>query len=149
MNVSIQLIVIGAYMVLTIVIGVLSGRGARSHRSFMGANMGILLCVMAGVGEWVGGNATTGVSEYGFTYGISGAWFTMANGLGLMFLALFFAKLYRSLGKITVSGIVGKYLGERAGMVSAALLIIVMIALCVSQFVAIGTLGQTLLGLSA
>lgn len=149
MNAAIQLAVVGIYMVLTIALGVLSRRSAQNYRDFMGANIGVLLCVVAGAGEWTGGTATTGVSEYGFTYGMSGAWYTMANGLGIIFLALFFAKLYRSLGKITVSGIIGKYLGARAGMVSAVLVMIVMLVLGAAPLVAIGTLGQTLLGLPA
>lgn len=147
MNIAVQSTVICIYMVLTVALGVLSRRSTPNYRSFMGANIGILLCIVAGAGEWMGGTSTTGVSEYGFTYGISGSWYTIANGLGIMFLALFFAKLYRSLGKITVSGIIGKYLGARAGMVSAVLLMIVMLIVGASQLVAIGTLGQTLLGL--
>ena len=149
MDTRTQLIIIISYMVLTIVLGLCSRRGGRSSHAFMGAGIGVLLCVFASAGEWMGGTSTTGVSEYGFTYGISGAWYTIANGLGIIFLAVFFAKLYRSLGKVTVSGIISRYMGERAGMVSAVLLIIVMIMVGASQLVAIGTLGQTLLGLSA
>ena len=149
MNTGIQLLVIALYMLLTIALGIFSRRGGRDSHAFMGANIGIMMCVFASAGEWMGGTSTTGVSEYGFTYGISGAWYTLANGLGIIFLALFFARLYRSLDKVTVSGIIGKYLGARAGMVSAALLIIVMLVVGASQLVAIGTLGQTLLGLDA
>lgn len=149
MDTAIQLIIIVVYLGLTIGLGVLSRRGGKSSQTFMGAGMGVLLCVMAGAGEWTGGTATTGISEYGFTYGISGAWYTLANGLGVVFLAIFFARLYRSLEKVTVAGIISSYLGSRAGMVSAALLMIVMLVLGASPLVAIGTLGQTLLGLQA
>lgn len=149
MDTTVQLIIIVIYLILTIVIGMLSRHGGRSSHTFMGASMGILLCAMAGAGEWTGGTATTGISEYGFTYGISGSWYTLANGLGVVILAIFFAKLYRSLEKVTVSGIISNYLGQKAGMVSAALLIIVMLVLGASPLVAIGTLGQALLGLNA
>lgn len=148
MSMGIQLVVIAIYIALTIALGITSKRGGRSSLSFMGVNIGVVLCVFCSAGEWMGGTSTTGVSEYGFTYGISGAWYTIANGLGIVFLAIFFAKLYRSLEKVTVSGIIGKYLGPKAGMFSAALLIIVMIMVGASQLVAIGTLGQTLFGLS-
>lgn len=149
MSAPVQTAVVAAYLALTVLLGVLSRRGGRSSHAFMGANIGVLLCVVAGAGEWMGGTSTTGVSEYGFTYGISGAWYTIANGLGIVFLAALFARLYRSLGKVTVSGIIGRYFGRRAAMVSAVLLMIVMLMVGASQLVAVGTLGQTLLGLSA
>lgn len=146
---QVQILIVILYMAATICLGVISRQRAKNSSVFMGANIGMLLCVVAGAGEWMGGTSTTGVSEYGYVYGISGAWYTIANGIGIMFLAFFFARLYRSLGKVTVSGIVGKYLGARAGMVSAVLLILVMLVVGASQLVAIGTLGQTLLGLDA
>lgn len=149
MSTAVQTGVVAAYLALTVLLSVWSRRGGRSSRAFMGAEIGLLLCVVAGAGEWMGGTSTTGVSEYGFTYGISGAWYTIANGLGIMFLALLFARLYRSLGKVTVSGIIGRYFGRRAAMIAAVLLMIVMLMVGASQLVAVGTLGQTLLGLSA
>ncbi len=148
MSTAVQIGVIVAYLLLTIFLSIFSRRGGRNSHVFMGANFGVLLRVVAGAGEWMGGTSTTGVSEYGFTYGLSGAWYTIANGLGIVFIALLFARLYRSLGKVTVSGIIGKYLGQRAAMVTSILLIIVMLMVGASQLVAIGTLGQTLLGLS-
>ena len=148
MNLFLQIFVVAVYLVITALIGIWSMKKINNSRAFMGANLGILLCVVSGAGEWMGGTSTTGVSEYGYTYGISGAWYTIANGIGIMFLALFFAKLYRSLDKVTVSGIIGKYLGEQAKVISSILLIFVMLIVGASQMVAVGTLGQTLLGFS-
>lgn len=142
-----HLIIILIYLALTIIIGIASKKTVSTSKAFLGADLGILLCVVSGAGEWMGGTSTTGVSEYGYTYGISGAWYTIANGIGIIFLALFFSKLYRSLGKVTVSGIVGRYLGEKAKVISSVLLIFVMLIVGASQMVAAGTLGQTLFGM--
>lgn len=132
------------YVAVTAAIGVWTKKKTESSRAFDGAELGVLLCVVAGAGEWLGGTATTGVAEYGYEYGLSGAWYTVANGLGICFLAFFFAGLFRSLGMGTVSGIIGRYLGERARRVSAVLLILVMVAVGSSQMVAVGTLGEEL-----
>lgn len=137
------------YVAITLLIGFWSKKKSKTTKSFEGANLGLLLCVVAGAGEWLGGTSTTGVSEYGYVYGISGAWYTIANGLGICFLAIFFAKLFRSLETPTVSGIIGKYIGRKAKMVSSALLIFIMMAVGTSQMVAIGTLGETLFGLNS
>ncbi|MDR2605766.1 MAG: hypothetical protein LBC38_00605, partial [Oscillospiraceae bacterium] len=141
------IIIIILYFALTVIVGVLSGRKAKSADSFHGVAMGVFAIVASAAGEWLGGTATTGVSEYGFNYGISGAWYTIANGVGTMFLAIGFAKLYRSLNSVTVPGIIEKFFGVKARTVSSILLTIVMLAVGLSQMIAAGKLGETLLHL--
>lgn len=142
----IQIVITFLYLIATILISLWSKKKAKTAKTFEGANLGLLLCIVAGAGEWLGGTSTTGVSEYGYLYGISGAWYTVANSLGICFLAIFFAKMFRKINTPTVSGIVGKYLGTEAKKVSAIFLIIIMIAVGTSQMVALGTLGETLFG---
>lgn len=145
---SIQILIIMIYFAITVGIGVRSMRKSNNSNSFHGAGLGVMMCVAAGTGEWLGGTATTGISEYGYTFGISGAWFTVANGIGVMVLALFFAKLYRSLDTVTVPGIIGNYVGGNARSAASLLLIFVMIMVGTSQVIAAGTLGVTVLGLN-
>ncbi len=142
-----QLLIILLYFALTIAIGVSAKKKSTSAKSFHGAGLGCLMCVAAGTGEWLGGTATTGISEFGFLYGISGAWYTIANGLGIIVLALFFAKLYRSLETVTVPGIVENFIGVDARIVSSILLTFVMLAVGTSQLLAAGALGVSILGL--
>jgi solute:Na+ symporter, SSS family len=144
---SVQLLIIVAYLVVTVLIGTLARKKAKSSGAFHGASLGVVMCVAAGTGEWLGGTSTTGVSEYGYLFGLSGAWYTIANGIGVMVLGLLFAKLYRSLGTITVPGIVEHFIGVDARLVSSILLTFVMIAVGTAQIVAIGTLGVTVFGM--
>lgn len=143
---SVEVIIIILYFALTVGIGVWSSKRSKSSDSFHGAAMGVFAIIAASAGEWLGGTATTGVSEYGFTHGLSGAWYTIANGIGVMFLALLFAKLYRSLNSVTVPGIIEKFFGVKARTVSSILLTIVMLAVGLSQMIAAGKLGQSLMG---
>ncbi|MDY0091524.1 MAG: sodium:solute symporter family protein [Candidatus Vecturithrix sp.] len=145
---SIQLIIILLYLLVTIGIGVYAKKKSVSSDAFHGAGLGVLMCVAAGTGEWLGGTSTTGVSEYGYMFGISGAWYTIANGLGVMVLGLFFAKLYRSLDTVTVPGVLGSFVGQQARTVASILLIFVMIAVGTAQIIAAGTLGVTVLKLN-
>ena len=94
-----QLAIILAYFALTIGIGLYSQKKSKTSECFHGSGLGIIMCVAAGTGEWLGGTSTTGVSEYGYLFGLSGAWYTVANGLGILVLAIFFAKLYRKIGR--------------------------------------------------
>ena len=144
---SIQLIIILIYFALTIVIGVMAGRKTKSADAFTGVALSTVAIVCASTGEWLGGTATKGVSEYGFLWGISGAWYTIANGIGVLFLGLCFAKLFRSLETGTVPGIIEKFFGVKARTVSCIILTIVMLAVGLSQMIAAGKLGESLLGL--
>ena len=143
---SIQIIIIIAYFAISIIVGCVMSRGTNTSSKYHGTQLGVAAIVCASAGEWLGGTATTGVSEYGFSYGISGAWYTIANGLGVLFLGLFFAKLYRSIGKMTVPGIIEHIFGKRAQVISSLILVFVMIAVGVSQVIAAGKFGQALLG---
>ena len=139
----IQFVIIIAYLLFTIGIG-LATRKKADALSYEGNSLGLLMCVAIGAGEWMGGTSTTGVSEYGFLYGISGAWYTIANGLGICFLGLFFAKMFRRLNSSTVPEIIGRYLGRQSRIVSSIVLILVLVIVGVSQMIAIGTIGETL-----
>ncbi len=144
---SIQLVIILLYFGITIAIGLYARKRSKTSDSFHGIGLGVIMCVAAGTGEWLGGTSTTGVSEYGFLFGLSGAWYTVANGIGIVVLAIFFAKLYRSLETVTVPGIIEKFIGVDARVVSSVLLTFVMIAVGTSQMIAAGTLGVSVLGL--
>lgn len=144
---SVQLLIVITYFALTVFIGAYFSRGSKGSASFHGVGLSVMMCVCASTGEWLGGTSTTGVSEYGFDFGISGSWYTIANGIGVIFLALLFAKLYRSINTVTVPGIIGKYLGVKARTVSSVFLTFVMLAVGISQMIAAGSLGVSLMGL--
>ncbi len=140
-------IIIVVYFIITVIIGLLSGRKTKSAAAFTGVALSTFAIVCASTGEWLGGTATTGVSEYGFLYGLSGWWYTIANGIGVLFLGLLFAKLFRSLETGTVPGIIEKFFGVHARTVSCIILTIVMLAVGLSQMIAAGKLGENLLGI--
>ena len=132
------------YFILITAVAIVLGRRMNNSAAFFGNSLSTVMCVAIGAGEWMGGTSTTGVSEYGYKYGISGAWYTIANGIGILILALFFAGMFRRTGITTVSGIIGKYIGQKAGKVSGVLILITLFAVGTSQMIALGTLGETL-----
>lgn len=143
-----QIFIILIYFTITIALGLYAKKKSTTSISFHGAGLGVLMCVAAGTGEWLGGTSTTGISEYGFLYGISGAWYTVSNSIGIIILAFFFTKLYRSLDTVTVPGIMEHFIGVRARLAASIMLIFVMIVVGTSQVIAAGTLGVSILGLS-
>lgn len=143
-----QLLIIIVYFLVTVLIGLNAGKKTKSSHAFTGVCLSVGAIVFASTGEWLGGTATTGVAEYGYNYGLSGAWYTIANGIGVMFLGLFFAKLFRSLEKGTVPGIIEHFFGENARTVSCLVMTTVMFAVGLSQMIAAGKLGENLIGIN-
>lgn len=143
----IQLIIICIYFIVTIALGLIKSRGKKDTDKYHGVGLSVASIVFASAGEWLGGTATTGVGEYGFLFGISGAWYTIANAIGVMFLALFFAKMYRNIGEVTIPGIIGRTFGNAARKVSGIFLVIVMIAVGMSQMIAAGKFAQSMFGI--
>ena len=143
-----QLIIIILYFALTMVIGLLASRKAKSSDAFVGAGMGVFAIVCVACGQWLGGTATTGCSEVGYLYGLSGWWYTIANGIGMLMMGLFFAEKYRKYGEVTIPGIIEKVVGPKSRTVCSALLIFVMIAVGLAQMISAGNLGVSLLGIN-
>ena len=142
-----DIVIVCLYLIITITIGVVSKRRASSSSSFHGEGLPLLFCIVIGAGEWMGGTSTTGVAEYGYMYGLSGAWYTIANGIGIAFCGLFFARLYRSLKTSTISAIIGRYYKSTSVRAIAGIcLIVCMIAVGASQIVALGVLGNYVFG---
>lgn len=145
---NIVAIVVIIYLLVTVAIGAVVKKRNLSLMSYFGGNLNLLMCVAVGAGEWMGGTSTTGVSEYGYLYGISGAWYTLANGIGIFILGLCFVKLFYRSGALTVSGIVGKHIGPKAQSAASILTLISLFLVGTSQMLALGTLGESLLGLN-
>ncbi|MEW6244058.1 MAG: sodium:solute symporter family protein [Bacillota bacterium] len=147
---STQLIVILGYFAIVTVVGLLASRLASSSDDFLlaGRKMGVFICSAAIAGEWIGGTSTIGTAEGGFLYGISAAWFAVANALGTVILAFTLAKLYRRSSAFTVTGFMEQYFGVRCRIVSSVVLTFVMIVVASVQIVAGAALMHTLTGIN-
>ena len=146
---TIRVVIVCLYFAVIVIVGIITSQTKknRNDKEYHGQNLSFLMCVAVGAGEWMGGTSTTGVSEYGYIYGISGAWYTIANGIGICFLAIFFARMFQNLKLITVPEIINRFIGSKSRIISSILLIISLIIVGVSQMIAVGTIGETLLGL--
>lgn len=115
---------IGAALVFLIIIlvGVYSGRQIKSASDFDGGhNASAGLVMGAIIGTLVGGSSTIGTAQLAYTYGFSAWWFTLGGGIGVLVLALVFAKpLFES--KInTLPELFAREYGEKSSTVMALL----------------------------
>ncbi|QAT48371.1 sodium:solute symporter family protein [Caproiciproducens sp. NJN-50] len=124
-----------AVLLLITAVGVYSGRKVKSAADFATGGCSAGTGIVAGslVGTLVGGASTIGTAQLAFTYGFSAWWFTLGGGIGLLLLALFFAKpLYNS--KITtLPQIFTREYGRRTATVSTVLISVGTFLSIVSQ----------------
>ena len=92
------------YMVILLCVGFWANNRIKSMTDFLlaGRRLGLLLTSGALAATHFGGGMVMGGGEYGFIYGLSGAWYGISCGVGLIFLAFLTASKFRKLSLYTI-----------------------------------------------
>ena len=102
-----------------------------------GRRLGLLLCTAAMAATHFGGAALIGGAEWGFKYGVAGAWYGIATGLGLILLGLFTATKFRNLMLYTVPDyLANRYGGKAVRLMGALLSLVALIGILAAQVIA-------------
>jgi len=141
-----ELIIIAAYFLGVITIGVVSRRRARGVDDFfvVGRKGSSLLITGSLLATIVGGSATVGMAGLGFTQGITGAWWLLVGSIGLVILGLFFAEKVRRFGLYTLPQLVGKQYDGRIAFAASLLIVVAWIGIIAGQIVASGKILSVL-----
>ncbi len=135
-----QLLIIIAYFLAIIGIGVWSRRRAGSQEGFFVAHRrGTLLLVTGSLlATALGGSSTVGMAGLGFAQGLTGAWWLLAGSVGLAILGLFFAKKVRRAALYTLPELAGKQYDSRVSLATSILIVVAWIGVVSGQIVAAG-----------
>lgn len=92
------------YMLILLGVGYWANKKIGGMTDFLlaGRRLGLLLTAGALAATHFGGGMVMGGGEYGFIHGLSGAWYGISCGVGLIFLAFLTASKFRSLSLFTV-----------------------------------------------
>jgi SSS family solute:Na+ symporter len=130
-------LIVGAYL------AVLLGIGWWCHRTrisgmtdflLAGRRLGVPLCAAAMAATHFGGGAVMGGASYGFEHGLSGAWYGIATGVGLLLLALLTAHRFRSLALYTVPDYLEQRYGSRSlRILGATLSLVALVGILAAQ----------------
>lgn len=117
---------IGALLVLLLItaVGIYSGKKVTNTADFSTGGKSAGAGIVAGslIGTLVGGASTIGTAQLAFRYGFSAWWFTLGGGIGLIVLALSFAKpLYYS-GASTIAQLFTREYGEKIATIATLLM---------------------------
>lgn len=115
---------VGALIVMLLIVGagVYSGKQVKSAEDFDGGKNGTVgLITGAIIGTLVGGSSTIGTAQLAYTYGFSAWWFTLGGGIGVLILALVFAKPMYNSGVTTMPEMFAREYGEKSATIVALL----------------------------
>ncbi|MFW5995930.1 MAG: sodium:solute symporter family protein [Halanaerobiaceae bacterium] len=133
------LITIIVYMVILLAIGYWASRKIEVMEDFLlaGRRLGLLLTAGALAATHFGGGMVMGGGEYGFIHGISGAWYGISCGIGLILLGFLTASRFRSLAFYTVPDYLEhRYGGKSMRVLGALLSLMAIIGIIAAQVIA-------------
>lgn len=114
---TVQLVSLVITLVATLLPGIYAGRRVKSADDYAlgGRSAGVGMVAGSIIGTIVGGAATVGTAQLGFTLGLTAWWFTLGSGIGLMVMGLFYARPLRNSGLTTISEFLVINFGKHAG----------------------------------
>ncbi|RLQ93800.1 sodium:solute symporter [Falsibacillus albus] len=136
------------YFSVLIVIGIIGTKKATSSDEFLlaGKKLGYFTHVGCLSAVIIGGASTLGSATLGFQYGISGSWFVIMIGLGIMALGLFIVGKISGYEVFTISQLLGKRYGDSTRLISAVVTAIYTLMIGVTQIIGMGTIVHAILG---
>jgi SSS family solute:Na+ symporter len=145
--------IIVLYLILLVFIGVIVSKRVKTHEDSVvgGRGFGTFFAGVGKAANLAGGPSTVGTAGYGFTYGITGAWFTLSTAISCLVWVPLAPRLWRAVSRGRFTS-VGGYLGYRFGgfaRVFAGLLnCLAYMSFVAAQIIATGTILAVLLGWS-
>ena len=135
-----QLVIIAAYFVAVIAIGVVGRGRAKGVDDYLvaGRKGSPLLITGSLLATIVGGSATIGMAGLGFVRGLTGAWWLLVGSIGLVVSGIFFAAKVRGFGLYTLPEMVEKQYDSRVGLAASFLIVIAWVGVLAAQIIASG-----------
>jgi len=135
-----QLLIIIAYFLAIIGIGVWSRRRAGSQDGFFVAHRRGTTPLITGslLATAVGGSATVGMAGLGFKQGLTGAWWLLVGSIGLLILGSFFARKVRAAALYTLPELAEKQYGPGVGLAASILIVVAWVGVVAGQIVGAG-----------
>lgn len=149
MNIHIiPLVLLIIYTIITIGIAniVLRKKLGSEHFLVAGRALPLALVVAVVLGDWIGGNATVGVSQRGYTEGLIGSSYSIALGLAMFVFASTMSARFRRLRAITIPEVVGRLFDPKTRLMSAIVIGVAYFIAGITQIIAGGALLAPLLG---
>ena len=145
-NLVITIVII--YMIIMLFIGWYSSKKISSNEDFMlaGRRLGPLLMAGTLAATEIGGGSSLGVVEKSFgDWGLDANWYVTTMGIAFIILAILAPK-FRQAEVKTVPEYFRRRYGNKSGLITSIIMILPLIGLTASQFIASSTIVSVMLG---
>ena len=145
------LIVMGIYLVLMMVIGVLDFRRKENFTEYAvaGRRQGTLTVVMTLLATVLGASTTIGITDTVYSIGFPGIWWLAFGALGLFLQSVFLSEKVRNIGADPLPHLAEIAVGKAASKLLAGLIVISWIGVIAGQIVAMHSLVSFATGSSS
>ncbi|MFW6278581.1 MAG: sodium:solute symporter family protein [Bacillota bacterium] len=136
---SVVIVTVAVYMIILLGVGYWANKRIKEMDDFLlaGRRLGLLLTAGALAATHFGGGMVLGGGEDGFIYGLSGSWYGIACGIGLILLGFLTASKFRTLAFYTVPDYLEyRYGGKTLRVLGALLSVIAIIGIIAAQVIA-------------
>ena len=119
--------------------------GKNENYALAGRKLSTPLIAVTIIGLAVGGASTVGVSESAFRVGLSAGWYTIAWGVGAIFMGIFMAKKYREQNITTITELVERHHTSGAVILGVFIQIVIQMVIISLQYIAGGSILHAIL----
>jgi SSS family solute:Na+ symporter len=146
---NLQLLIIVVYFVGLIAVGYVTRRLSKTSTDFLiaGRNLGLVLCTVTILGEWLGGMSTVGTAEKAYAHGFFPMWYNLSTATGMALFGFLLAKRYRESNLHTVGEMLEKLFDRRVRVITSLCFVVAFVILSYIQLQAVGGVTAQLLGL--
>lgn len=148
---TLDILIIVGFMLLTLIVGIKSGKGMKSIRDYAvaGQSYGTPILLMTLTATLIGGGSTTGTVAEFYEVGIVFLVAMLGDGLSCIVAARFIAPKFDSRfdGMISAGDIIRKYYGRAVERFSALVVCVSSLGVISAQLIALGHIMQTMLGI--
>jgi Na+/proline symporter len=149
---TISLLILAAYAVITLLIGLFSSRGQSSAGYLIaGRKMKIWGFVFSGVASYIGGAAIVAYSAFVYQFGITALSVFAGTAIGFLLFIPYAVKLRKKSQEkkyLTLSDLLYEKFGKKTGSFSSVILFVVYIGILLNQFIAGSTILSHISGMS-
>jgi len=147
MGLNIQLVIILVYFGSLVFLGWFTRRYSRTASDFLiaGRNLGVVLCTVAIVGEWLGGMSTVGTAEKAYATGFFPIWYNISTAIGMGLFGFTLAAIYRRNNVHTVGEMLEKLYNRRVRIITSFCFAAAFIILGYIQLQTVGSITAQVL----
>ena len=149
---TVDTIIVIAYFVLMLVLGLLAMRKNKSADDYFvaGNQLGTFSLAAMWMSSWIGGASIVGTATDGYNLGISGGWYVLILAIGTFLFGMTFTKLVKRLGSklkdITYPALITSRYDNRTGILVIICTFLAGIGFLASQLVALASMLATMTG---